>query len=111
MNPSKEIWSLLDWTLLVFTTSMLLRDLSAIASLRSFRVFAKFWRIFRFANHLLMSGSLVIRLLADFADFDCVTNINIGEACNATLEDIESCICQGSSHGLALVKQHILLKY
>ena len=94
MNPSKEIWSLLDWTILVFTTSMLMRDLSAIASLRSFRVFAKFWRIFRFVNHLLMSGSLVLRLIADYGYIDCETEINIGETCD---EGIESCICQGSS--------------
>ena len=94
MNPSKEIWSLLDWTLLVFTTSMLIRDLSAIASLRSFRVFAKFWRIFRFVNHLLMSCSLDLRLLADYGYLDCETEINIGDPCD---EEIQSCICQGSS--------------
>ena len=93
MNPSKEIWSLLDWTILVFTTSMLVRDLFTIASLKSFRAFAKFWRTFRFLNHLLMSASLVIRLLADFADYDCV----FGEACSSTNEELISCICQGGT--------------
>ena len=97
MNPSREIWSLLDWTILVFTTSMLVRDLSSIAALRSFRAFAKFWRTFRFVNHLLMSGSLVLRLWADFGyGLDCETEINIGEACDDALEEVESCICQGS---------------
>ena len=43
---------------------MLIRDLIAMASLRSFRVFAKFWRIFKLVNHLLMSISLGIRLVA-----------------------------------------------
>ena len=96
MNPSKEIWSLLDWTILLFTTSMLVRDLSAIASLKSFRVFAKFWRIYRFLNHLLMSTSLVLRILADFGYIDCEAEINVGEACDGTLEEVESCICHVS---------------
>jgi hypothetical protein len=98
-----------DYALMIFTGSMLLRDILTIISLKSIRLFAKFWRIYFLISHLLVTTGMVLRVLV-IEFYKCC------ETCPAQTEDrVDFCknliLTASTFHGFAAIMSLVGLLY
>ncbi len=67
-------FAVIDYVLTVFSASMFIRDLLNLIVVKSFRVFAKFWRLYMLLAHLLLSSSLIMRIVVH--TYDCEEDVD-----------------------------------